>query len=129
MPAALPLPGLPSCRYESYPAFALAKGLISQAQYSRVQESVAGCKLLSALCSGLDPAACEPASSTCEYKVWRVCCRCCMPCVLALPQQDTSAHSTLLPEVVGIACCHRASSRLRCGRRHAACFAPPPCGC
>lgn len=64
-----PPPPLPPCyRYESYPAFALARGLISQAQYSKVQESLAGCKLLSALCSTLDPAACEPASSTCEYK-------------------------------------------------------------
>lgn len=68
MHAALPSP-LSCCRYESYPAFALAKGLISQAQYSKLQESVTSCKLLSALCSGLDPGACDSASNTCEYKV------------------------------------------------------------
>ncbi|KAL4458966.1 hypothetical protein ABPG75_013831 [Micractinium tetrahymenae] len=56
--------------FESYPAYALAQGLISQTLYSRVQESVASCKLLSTLCSTLDPAACKPASKTCAYKVW-----------------------------------------------------------
>ncbi|PSC76189.1 serine carboxypeptidase-like [Micractinium conductrix] len=56
--------------YESYARWALQRDLIPSALFKSVQSALAACKLQSALCNTVDPAACEPASQTCEYLVW-----------------------------------------------------------